>query len=387
LWFFLIYSINYTYDGETRPIDPFGLFTFDSLQYILLYVSNGLTPHLTFFLAIQTIIGFVIISLIIGGPIFLRLRQKEIKSVIPWIQFGLIGLFGALATAVARAAMEFPAPHYITIAAFSQISALVIATMIFAQIYNASSDRHKKTVASIIFLIFIVIMILSLGASYYGGWNDGFSWHEARYSQLECITNPIFDFNCSIYDDYKDIIQKNAKILKELSLGPFANQDESLTYLQDPLLKEDNWEKMTANLEGFGAIEYVDSEPIGSNGKIQVNKIKTLIDVVGWGVISKDKSSIKSVSKIRELLDLPERHPNVDAAYVFIDNKIHTKVHYGVGRSDIYEIYNEVPTRFSGWNGIIDLRELSSECHDVSVRLVNGNQYYEIPSEYQICIN
>jgi len=330
------------------------------------------------------IAGFVILSLIIGGPIYLRLKQKEIKAIVPWIQFGLIGIFGALATAVTRANIEFPYSHYITIAVFSQISALVIATMIFTQIHNRSSDIRKKNV-SIIFLILIVIAISPLSVSYIWGWYAGFAWHEARYAALECVTNPIFDFNCSEYAYHKDILSEKGKILKESHLGPFANQDESLTYLQDPLLREENWEKMEESLEGFAAIEYIDSEPIGSDGKIQVSKTKTLIDMVGWGVISKDKSSIDY--KIRELLNLREIHLRVDGAYVFIDNKIHTKVHYGVVRFDIDETYFEVKTRKSGWNGIIDLRELSPECHDVSVRLVNGNQYYEITSEYQICIN
>jgi hypothetical protein len=72
---------------------------------------------------------------------------------------------------------------------------------------------------------------------------------------------------------------------------------------------------------------------------------------------------------------------------VFIDNKIHTKAYYGQLRSDILETYNEVTTRVSGWNGIIDLHELSYECHDVSIRLVIGNQYHEINSDSQICIN
>jgi len=380
---FLMYSINYTYGHEANPIYPFGFL--DSLQYILLYLSNGLIPKATFLLVIKMIAGFVILSLIIGGPIYLRLKQKETKAIVPWIQFGLIGLFGALATAVTRADIEFPFSHYITIAVFSQISAVVIATMIFTQIHNGSSDIRKKKNVSIIFLIFIIITVSPLSVSYIWGWYAGFVWHEARYSELECLTNPIFDFNCSTKDKNKDLVQKNAKILKELHLGPFANQDESLTYLQDPLLREENWGKMEENLEGFGAIEYVDSEPIGSDEKIQVSKIKTLIDIVGYGVVFTDRSGIES--KIRELLDLTQRYLRVDGAYVFIDNKIHTKVHHGVVRLDIDETYFEVETRKSGWNGIIDLRELSPECHDVSVRLVNGNQYYEITSEYQICIN
>ncbi|MGI0010685.1 MAG: hypothetical protein ACREAE_04715, partial [Nitrosopumilaceae archaeon] len=152
-------------------------------------------------------------------------------------------------------------------------------------------------------------------------------------------------------------------------------------------LKADNWKNMKESLEGFGAIEHIDSASIGYDGKILVNRTKTLIDIVGWGVISKNYTSVDSVSKIREMLGIKEKNPSVDAAYVFIDDKIHTKAYYGQLRSDISETHNEVTTRLSGWNGIIDLRELSDECHDVSVRLVIGNQYHKINSEYQICIN
>ena len=382
---FFVYFTNFTFGAENKPLDPIGLFTLDSIKLVLLSISNGLIPHLVVFLPIQIISGFVIISLIISGPIYLKYRQNENKTIVPWIQFGLIGLFYTIMTTLARPDLVSPLSHYVTIAMFSQISALIIATMILMQIHNNSKESHKKIITSV-FLIFIIIIVISLSASYFGGWYDGNIWHKERISFLECITNPIFGFNCSVIDSERDLIQKNAKILKELHLGPFANQDESLTYLQDPLLKEDSWQNMEENLEGFGDIEYIDSEPIGSNGKIQVSKSKTLIDVIGWGVISKNHSNIDSVSKIREVLGVTEKHPRIDGVYVFIDNKIHTKAYYGLMRLDIDETHNEVTTRLSGWRGIIDLRELSDGCHDVSVNLVKGNRYHKIFTDSEICV-
>lgn len=383
---FFVYFANFSFGVENKPINPLGLFTLDSLKLFLLSASNGLIPKFTTFVPIQIIAGLVVISLIIVGPIYLRLKQKEIKLIMPWIQFGLIGLFYAVMTIVARADLDVPLSHYVTIDKLSQISALIIAAMIFLQIHNSSNVKYKKTIVSI-FSIFVVIIVISLSTSYVSGWYDGFIYHKEKISYLECMTNPIFDFKCTMLDSERDMVHENGKMLKELRLGPFANQDESQIYLQDPLLKEDNWKNMRDDLGGFGAIEYIDSMAVGHDGKILVNKIKPLIDIAGWGVISKNYTSVDPVSKIREILWIKEKNPKIDAAYVFIDNKIHTKAYYGQLRSDISETHNEVTTRVSGWNGIIDLHELSDECHYVSIRLVIGNQYYEINNSSQICIN
>jgi len=160
---FFVYFKNYDFGAATDSISPFAFFTLNSLKFILLYLSNGLIPHLnlTAILTIQIIASVVIISLIIGGTIYLRFRQKETKAIVPWIQFGLIGLISSGIVALARQSIEFPLSHYVTIAAFSQISALIIATMIFVRIHNHSSAKRKKTVASIIFLILIVIIVIS----------------------------------------------------------------------------------------------------------------------------------------------------------------------------------------------------------------------------------
>ncbi|MGI0011776.1 MAG: hypothetical protein ACREAE_10300, partial [Nitrosopumilaceae archaeon] len=212
---FFVYFTNFSFGAENKPINPLGFFTLDSLKLLLLSMSNGLILKITPFVPIQIIAGFAIISLIIGGPIYLRLKQKEIKAIVPWIQFGFIGLFYAVMTTLARADLQVPLSHYVTISVFSQISALIIATIIFLQIHNRSSDKHKKIAVSI-FSIFIAIVVISLSASYLGGWHDGSIYHKEKISYLECMTNPIFDFKCTIMDSERDVVYRNGKILKDL---------------------------------------------------------------------------------------------------------------------------------------------------------------------------
>lgn len=381
-----VYFANYGFDAENQPIRTSGFFSLGSLKLILSYLSNGLVPQIARFVPIQVFTGFVILLLVIGGPIYLRRRQKETKTIVPWVQFGLVGLLYAIMTAFGRADELAPLSHYATIDLFAQISAVIIATMIFLQVHNNSSDKRKK-ISLIIFSIFILAIIMSLSASYVVGLYNGSIYHKDSISYLECITNPIFDFKCTIIDSNRDLMQKDGQILEEYHLGPFANQEESLAYLGDPLLKEGNWKNVKGDLTGLGAIEYIGSIPTNSNKQIQVNKTETFVDIIGWGVISKNNSAIDSTSKIREILGISEKNPRIDAVYVFIDNTIHTKAYYGELRPDVSEMYSQVTTHNSGWNGIIDLRELSIGCHDVSVRLVAGNQYYEIMSTSQICIN
>lgn len=382
-----VYFATYAFGAENKPISVIGFFTLGSLKLVLLYLSNGLIPAIERLVPIQIAAGFVILLLVTVGPIYLKKRQKEIRAIVPWIQFGLIGLFYAVMTALARADEQAPLSHYITIDLFAQISAIVIATMIFLQIYNNSTDNHKKTIVSVIFAVFIITVITTLSASYVVGWYDGSVYHKEDMAYLECMTNPIFDFKCTVIDSERDVLYNGGTIIKELHLGPFASQAESLTYLNDPLLQESNWKNINGSLNGLGAVEYIDSIPTNSNKQIQVNKTQTFVDITGWGVISKDNSAIDPVSKIRERLGITEKNPMIDGAYIFIDNKVHTKIHYGQLRLDITKTYSQVTTKNSGWNGIIDLRELSNGCHDVSVRLVVGNQYYEIAGNPQICIN
>jgi hypothetical protein len=183
-----------------------------------------------------------------------------------------------------------------------------------------------------------------------------------------------------------DVFNKNGKTLEKLRLGPFANQKDSKYYFQDSLLNDKNWNNLKKDLEINGEIEYIDSINIKSKNIIQENRSKNTIEITGWVVISKKHVDLDPAFKIRKIMGISEKNPRPDGVYVFIDEHINSKVNYGKLRDDIRSEYADVSQRNSGWNGVIDLQGLSDKCHDVSIRVVLGDQYNEIKSKSQICI-
>lgn len=366
---FILYFTNFQVNSNIIGINFSSLLTFDGIKFVLLYLSNGLIMK---FDLVRAIAGFAIILLIIGGPIYLKFQKIDMKKLNPWIQFGLVGLFSAGITELARFSTTGYIPsRYITMAVFAPIAALVIGTIIFMLIYNNLSNHHKKIIISIIFSILIVMVPFALSTSYYIGWVKGEEWFVERSSSLDCLLNPIFDFKCPNLYTYElpYVPYKNAKILQDLKLGPFADQNNLEIFSQEvPLLEDDNWKNMTGDLEGFGVIDSIDVPLTGSDMKIYVNKSKILIPASGWGILGKENAQ-------------------ADSVYVFIDNKVHNKAYYGLLRKDIPKEYGEGERSFSGWSGVIDLRELSDECHNITIRLVKGNHYHEITTSYQMCLN
>lgn len=103
--------------------------------------------------------------------------------------------------------------------------------------------------------------------------------------------------------------------------------------------------------------------------------------------ISKKHKDLDSGHVLRDILRMDAKNPIPDGVYVFIDNQFNSKVNYGKLRDDIRNERTEISQRNSGWNGIIDLQNLSDECHDLSIRIVLGEHYNEIHNEYQICLD
>ncbi len=370
IFLFLIYFTNYTH-GSWKGVQIETLFSFAGIEWVLLFLSNGLITHLHIFNAIQVTLGIGIVIIIIGGSVFLKLKKLEFNKIIPWIQLGLFGLLGSVATELGRfGIVGAVASRYIMIAAFAQIAALVIGTIVFLYWYNKLKDKRKKKFAKIIFITIIVFLGIGISSSYYSGWKNGQDWLTQNTSSYECLRDPIFDLKCrGIFGSERQY--DNLKILKELQLSVFSKEiEESI----DPLLQDVNWKNMKLVEYGKGDIEYINNYPfleeyyIPSETKIFVDREESTMDVGGWGIFTKK--------------DL-----NVDSAYVFIDEKINSKSHLGIlnQHSEIHEGKTK-PSYFSGISGIIDLQKVSDGCHIISIRIVHDIEYYVISTDSQICV-
>lgn len=77
----------------------------------------------------------------------------------------------------------------------------------------------------------------------------------------------------------------------------------------------------------------------------------------------------------------------IDSAYIVVDDEVHSKAVYGLLNKEIPIEISGKGRSFSGWSGVIDIDDLVGECHDVSVRFVKENQYFEPISNTRLCIN
>jgi hypothetical protein len=371
-----VYFTNYNFDARNvlddgRGIELHTLFTYEGISNILLFLSNGLIVYLPQTIPIQYIFGMGMILIIVFVPMFLKFKKIEIKNLIPWIQFGLYAILGALVLEIGRSTVvSVNASRYIAWFAFAHIAALVIGTIFLLYLYKKLKNSRQKLLFKIIISILIIFLILGVSSSAYSGLKIGNDLFEKNLLTFDCLRDSKFDLKCRTAYYHEDAYN-NIKELQNLNLGVFAIK---LNQTNDPLLENFNWKNMNLNINGFGEIKYVDSKfnvdrSQELKSKIIVDRNSSPIDMGGWGIFG-------------------DRDVNVDSAYVFVDNKVHSNAYYGYQTPSNNQILGEKtkPSYFAGIGGILILENLSDGCHDFSIRITHENEYYEIFSDSQICI-
>jgi hypothetical protein len=359
--FIFIFSLDSTIK---KSADLEKIFSMYGVTNFLFYLSHGIVLKIDMFRAIAG--AFILISII--SPFLYYIYKKKMESkFIPWTQLGLIGIWISGITLIGRPG-TFPS-RYSTMAAFDQIAALVIATIIAYFIYSKLSSVKKKRILVIIYVIIFSIFIFSLSTAYYFGWREGDQWKSTNVEFLECLLNPIFEFKCVSPSNFNlhNMVYRNAPILQDLNLGPFYN--ERTMPKEIPLLDEKHWDIMKMTLESEGSIENirfdVSNELDHNLQKYEIIDKSDLLQIYGWVVFKNQNHSVES-------------------AYIIIDDEVHSKAVYGFIRKDLQK-YGLEERSFSGWQGIIDPKEIPLGCHDVSIRIVSGNEYSELKLEKELC--
>jgi hypothetical protein len=359
--FIFIFSVDSTIK---KAIDLEKVISIYGVTNFLFYLSHGIVLKIDMFRAIAG--AFILISVI--SPFLYYIYKKKMESrFIPWTQLGLIGIFISILTLIGRPG-TFPS-RYATMASFDQIAALVIATIIAYFIYSKLSSVKKKRILIIIYVIIFSIFIFSLSTAYYFGWREGDQWESTNTEFLQCLLNPVFEFKCVSPSNFNlhNTVYKYAPILQDWNLGPFYNQNSLPTEI--PLLNEKKWEEMKMTLTSYGNIENirynVSNELKQDLQKYEFKDKFDLLQIYGWIIFQNQKYTVESI-------------------YIIVDDEVHSKAVHGFLRKDLQE-YGLEERSFSGWQGIIDTKEIEIGCHDISIRIVNGNEYSELKSEKELC--
>jgi hypothetical protein len=375
--FFTNFEFNTYADAsglQEKGFDITNIISLEGLEFVVLFLINGLFVNLQLLYPIYLIIGTIMILVIIGGPVYLHFKKIETKKWLPWFQLGLLGMLSAAITGTARLGENPMVTRWEAVAVLSQIAVLVLSAMILVHIYY-NSINTKKRLVKVIFFTLIIFLSLGVVSSYISGWylSDVY-WNQASLMGLECMLKPNSDYICPFMfkpDDGRDrfeILATNAQMLKDREIGTFSKSNTSKIYSVNSLLEISNW-KDIKKIEGInGSVDYIEQQSVISLKKIFVDKSSILIHISGWGVID-------------------EKSPKIDSAYLFINNKINSELRHGLVEQGIISKYGVSAAFNAGWDGVIDLRTLESKkCHDISIRLVKEMKYYEIIGETKLCI-
>jgi len=364
--FSFLYSNNSTLEGKFTT----DILSISGIKYFIFYLSHGIALK---FELIRLIVGSIILSSIIGPLIYFAIKRNTNHKFIPWIQLGLAGIFSGGFTLIGRftdANVQFVS-RYSTFTAFDQVAALVIITAITYFIYLKITSKTRKKILKTIYLIMIFCLMVLIISAYYFGYTHGQQWKTMNDKFLGCLLNPIFEFKCVHPNNLNDSngVYKYAPILYELNLEPFHNK--ILVPTSIPLLDQKEWKNMEGVLTSNGEIESIRFDLPNELNHDSLNykfvDKGTLLQIYGWGI-------------------LENQNKPVESTYIFLDDKVHSKATYGFLRKDL-EKYGLEARSFSGWFGIIDPKEISFGCYDVSVRIVNENEYSEIHLDKKLCKN
>jgi len=240
LWvFFTMIILSFFFIDYSLPDSSNSFKHTNILDVFWSFFSKGFVNNVSLLEPLEFIVGPIVFFFILFGPVFLKITHKNFSNFIPWIQFGCIGLTLAFGFYMVITFTDNPtlvdSSRYGTYANFPQISALIMITASMLFLYDRFKHDRKKIY--ILVLLFVLFFGLSSGlaVSYYIGWWHGFHMFEEHTQILNCLTKPNSDFLC--FDHlYHDYIAENAKILRELELGPFSEQEPFFDHSNDPLL-------------------------------------------------------------------------------------------------------------------------------------------------------
>lgn len=365
--FLIIYSMYLEINLVQEEFNPDG-FSLNGLRYFIFYLSHGLALK---FEILRGAVGAGILLATLGTISVFIFRRKFNRNFTPWVQLSLAGIFTGMLLLVGRYSDTvsgiFPS-RYATFSALDQIAFLVIVT---AGTYWAyKKTKVNKKIILIFYFLFILLIIILLSSTYYFGYRDSQIWKEMNDEYLNCLTNPVFEYKCihpNNIANAHNMMYDKAPILKNLNLHPYHNLDEN--NIPVPLLEDNNWDIMEKTLSPRGKIENIQIDPLRQisqdDEKFSFKELNDLLLISGWASFT-------------------DNSVNVDSIYVFVDDKVHSKGMHGFVRKDLAN-YGFGDRTLSGWYSTIDPHKISNGCHDISIRITNGNEYGEILMEKQLC--
>ena len=353
--------------SETQPNFAF-LFTFDGFSFLATFISSAFRLKYHFLMvltgSISLILGFFCVY-------YFTILKKNLKIVLPWILFLVVGVGGALITDIGRG--ELPLhygnePYYIPISQFFQIGLLVLISLIMIDLKKTPLHTRNKILFYFLLAIIIAHMILLI-PSYYAGWTRGEHYFQLKTEYTDCYSlSPKLDC-IKQNSELNGLITPGAHPMInywiENKLSIFGDASFNKKNLEHISYFEETWNKNNETNLGIGEIELINGIPI--TGKTTIYLDSQMVVISGW------------------ILD--EEKKQLDSTFLLVDNKPFIKFDDFQPRKNVLENFDNNVENNSGWEIFFMSGYLKNDCQLISIAGFKDNKNIRLNQEIELCKN
>ena len=322
---------------------------------------------------VYIIIGAVIVISFLVSLLYTLYNNKKLSSIIPWCQYGLVGLIFISLVTIGRFHLWSGESvhielHYLRLESFLPIGLLVLTNEIFTYWKNKIS-KNKKKLLNIILIIFVISIILMLIPSYTVGWKNAEASSDWKNDVLSgCLLLPAktthfdsFEY-CSksfipkgivTYSDRQDYAPEIWNFFLKNNYNVFSNEKFNELNSKDLIEFTKKWND-SKNASTFnGIIEKINSENIIEDKIFQLDNFQVAI-----------QGSIKNV-------DLDQ----IDYFYLFLNDQPFAKI------VDLENSQNNLIL----WRVVFLSGYIPDGCHEFSLGFIEGNSKFISIDQMKFC--
>ncbi len=353
--------------NETQPNFAF-LFTFDGFSFLATFISSAFRLKYQFLMVLTGTL-----SLILGSLCFyyFAVLKKNLKSVLPWMLFLIVGIGGGLITDLGRG--ELPMhygnePYYIPISQFFQIGLLVLISLIMIDLKKTPLHTKKKILFYFLLAIIIAHMVLLI-PSYYAGWSRGEHYFQLKTDYANCYSlSPKLDC-IKPNNELNDVISvaEHAMINYwiENKLSIFGDASFNKKNLEHVSYFEQTWNENNETNLGIGEIELINGISIAEKTTISLDN--QMVVISGW-VLNEEKKQLDSI-------------------FLLVDDKPFIKFDDFQPRKDISENFGDNIEIYSGWEMFFMSGYLENDCQSISIAGFKDDKNIRLSQKIEICKN
>ena len=343
------------------------LFTIDGFYFVTTFISSAFRLKYHF---LMVLVGSF--SLILGSfsVYYFTVVKKNLKIAFPWILFLVVGVGGALITAIGRGDLPLHygnEPYYIPISQFFQIGLLVLILLIMIDLKKTPSHTRKKILFYFLLAVIIAHMVLLI-PSYYAGWLRGDHYFQIKTDYANCFSlspkldclEPTTEVNMGMGEDTTHPMI-NYWIENKLSI--FGDTKFNKKNLEHVSYFEETWNKNDKTLLGIGNIELINE--VTTNKKTTIYLDDQLVVISGW------------------MLD--EEGKQLDSTYLLVNDKPFIQFDDFQPRKDVIEKFGDNMELYSGWEIFFMSGYLENNCQTISIAGLKDDKNIRLNQEIKLC--